>query len=200
LRLKTVFINAIWHENPIFHQILGVCSALAVTTRVQNAFVMFIAVMISAAGTNALVSLLKKYIPFKIRLIIEMILIATLVILFDLILKAFYYDMSKQLGPYVGLIITNCILLGRAEAFALKNALIPSVVDGIGNGIGYGIILISIAAVREVTGAGTFAGLQILPSGVEPARAMLLAPGAFIIMGVLIWIMRAIQLKSGGSR
>jgi Na+-transporting NADH:ubiquinone oxidoreductase subunit D len=187
--------KGIYHENPIFHQMLGVCSALAVTTRVKNALVMTIAVILVSAGTNGIVSLMKNSIPKKIRLIIEVLIIATLVIVFDLVLKAYYYPMSKQLGPYVGLIITNCIILGRAEAFALQNKFLPSVVDGVANGIGYGFILLFVSIIRELLGSGTIYGLQALPSGFKPAQAVLLAPGAFIIMGVLIWIVRAWQLK-----
>jgi Na+-transporting NADH:ubiquinone oxidoreductase subunit D len=191
--------KALWHENPIFVHMLGVCSALAVTTRVQNALVMALAVTVVSMGTNLIVSILKSFIPNKIRLIIEMIIIATFVILFDLLLKAYYFEMSKQLGPYVGLIITNCIILGRSEAFALKNKPLASLADGLGNGLGYGFILIIVAFFRELLGAGTLMGHQILPNSIEPARAMLLAPGAFIIMGVIIWIIKSIQLKGAQS-
>ncbi len=186
--------RAIWHENPIFHQMLGVCSALAVTTRVENALIMSLAVTVVSMGTGAMVSLFKGLIPRKARLMVEMIFIATFVILFDQLLKAYYFSMSKQLGPYVGLIITNCIILGRAEAFAIKNRVGPSILDGLGNGIGYGMILLTVAIFRELLGAGTLMGHRLMPAGYEPARAILLAPGAFLIMGVIIWIVRGIQL------
>ncbi|MBU1536416.1 NADH:ubiquinone reductase (Na(+)-transporting) subunit D [Myxococcota bacterium] len=198
MRIKTILKTAIWHENPIFHQMLGVCSALAVTTKVENALIMSLAVTVVSMGTNGMVSAFKGLIPHKARLMVEMIFIATFVILFDQVLKAYYFSMSKQLGPYVGLIITNCIILGRAEAFAIKNRVIPSLADGLGNGIGYGLMLIGVATFREILGAGTFLGYRVMPAAYEPARAILLAPGAFLIMGVFIWIIRGIQLRKGG--
>ncbi len=199
MRISTLVKTALWHENPIFHQMLGVCSALAVTTRLENAVTMSVAVMVVSMGTNGMVSLLKTSIPHKVRLMVEMLIIATFVLLFDQALKAYYFSMSKQLGPYVGLIITNCIILGRSEAFALKNRFLPSLVDGFGNGLGYGLILLSVAFFRELFGAGTLYGIPIMPRGYEPARAILLAPGAFLIMGVLIWVVRGIQLRKGGE-
>jgi len=199
LKVLDILKQTIWHENPIFHQMLGICSALAVTTKVENAIVMSVAVTIVSMGTNFIVSILKSFIPTKIRLMIEMMIIATFVITFDMVLKAYYFEMSKQLGPYVGLIITNCIILGRSEAFAVKNRPMYSILDGFGNGIGYGMILISVAFFRELLGMGTLLGISVMPKGFEPAQAVMLAPGGFIIMGVLIWIIKAFQMRNSGE-
>ena len=199
MKVLDILKQTIWHENPIFHQMLGICSALAVTTKVENAIVMSVAVTIVSMGTNFIVSILKSFIPTKIRLMIEMMIIATFVITFDMVLKAYYFEMSKQLGPYVGLIITNCIILGRSEAFALKNRPMYSILDGFGNGIGYGMILISVAFFRELLGMGTLLGISVMPKGFEPAQAVMLAPGGFIIMGVLIWIIKAFQMRNSGE-
>lgn len=178
----------LWRENPIFYDVLGICSALAVTTRVSNALVMGTAVTITAGCTNMMVSFLRPLLHRFIRLVVEMLLIATFVILFDVVLQAFFYDMSRELGPYVGLIVTNCILLGRAEAFALQNPVLPSLLDGIGSGLGYAWVLTAVAVCREILGSGTLAGFRILPEQAHPAHAILLPPGAFFILGILVWI------------
>ncbi len=184
---KLVFKEGIWKENPIAIQILGICSALAVTNRLQNALVMGAALIFVAAMSNLLVSILRRGLPRRIRMIAEVAIIATFVILFDQFLKAFYWDMSKQLGPYVGLIITNCIVMGRAEAFALQNPPLLSFVDGIGNGVGYAIVLAVIAFFRELIGAGTVLGYTLLSSEwYTPNQVMIMAPGAFIVLGFLI--------------
>ncbi|MBU1219095.1 NADH:ubiquinone reductase (Na(+)-transporting) subunit D [Myxococcota bacterium] len=198
-RIKTILTNGIWYENPIFHQVLGVCSALAVTTQVKNAIVMSIAVICITALTNFTVSVLRKIIPFSVRLIIEMLIISTFVIVFDQLLKAYYFEMSRELGPYVGLIITNCIILGRSEAFALREGPGLSVIDGIASGLGYTLILVSIAAVRELFGAGKLLGYSIISNPDYHARGLASAGGAFIVMGILIWIMNAIR-RVGGEK
>lgn len=181
-------------NNPIIHQVLGVCSALAVTGKLENALVMGGALIFVSAMTNAFVSLLRHLMPRRIRMIVEVAIIATFVILFDQFLKAFYWDMSRQLGPYVGLIITNCIVMGRAEAFAAQNPPLLSMVDGIANGLGYAIILALIAIFRELLGAGTLLGYTILStSWYEPNVLMVLAPGAFFTAGFLIWIINALR-------
>ncbi len=190
--LRTV-LNPIWKENPVFFHMLGICSALAVTTRVSNALVMGAAVIITAVATNGMVSLLAPVLHRSIRLIVEMLVIATFVILFDVFLKAFAWDMSRQLGPYVGLIVTNCILLGRAEAFALKHRFVPSLLDGLGNGLGYFWILVLVAVFRESLGAGTLFGYRVLPAGAQPAQALFLPPGAFFLMGVFVWILHGVR-------
>jgi len=184
-------------NNPITFQVLGICSALAVTVQMKTALVMSAAVMFVLTLSNVPISLLRKQIPSKIRIIVELAVIASLVILVDQILKAFLYDISKQLSVFVGLIITNCIIMGRAEAFALQNKPWPSFLDGLGNALGYGWILMVIAVGRETLGSGTFLGFQIVPdalyaAGYENMGLMVLAPGAFILLGLLVWLQRTI--------
>ena len=184
-------------NNPITFQVLGICSALAVTVQMRTALVMSLAVMFVVSLSNVSISLLRKLIPSKIRIIVELTVIATLVILVDQILKAFLFDISKQLSVFVGLIITNCIIMGRAEAFALQNKPWPSFLDGLGNALGYGWILMVIAFFRELLGSGTFFGFQVIPDslyamGYENMGLMVLAPGAFILLGLLVWVQRTI--------
>ena len=192
-----VFKSPLVDNNPITFQVLGICSALAVTVQMRTALVMSLAVMSVVSLSNVSISLLRKMIPSKIRIIVELTVIATLVILVDQILKAFLFDISKQLSVFVGLIITNCIIMGRAEAFALQNKPWPSFLDGLGNGLGYGWILMTIAFFRELLGSGTFFGFQIIPDslyamGYENMGLMVLAPGAFILLGLLVWVQRTI--------
>jgi Na+-transporting NADH:ubiquinone oxidoreductase subunit D len=183
-----------WTSNPLAIQVLGICSALAVTNRLENSLVMGGALIFVCVGSNLLVSLLRKYTPHRIRMIAEVAIIATFVIIFDQFLKAFYWDMSKQLGPYVGLIITNCIIMGRAEAFALQNPPILSIVDGVANGLGYAVVLAFIGFFRELLGAGEIFGHKVLSSGwYTPNQLMILAPGAFFALGILIGIFNAIK-------
>ena len=184
-------------NNPIATQVLGICSALAVTVQLQTAIVMSIAVIMVLAFSNVLISMIRNAVPSNIRIIIQLAIIATLVILVDQVLKAFLYDISKQLSVFVGLIITNCIVLGRAEAFALQNKPWPSFLDGIGNGLGYSMILITVAFGREILGSGTLFGFQLIPdaayaAGYQNMGLMVLAPGAFILLGLIIWVQRAI--------
>jgi Na+-transporting NADH:ubiquinone oxidoreductase subunit D len=187
-------------NNPITLQVLGICSALAVTVQVPTALVMSGAVVFVLAISNVTISLLRNKIPSKIRIIVELAVVATLVILVDQILKAFLYDISKQLSVFVGLIITNCIILGRAEAFALQNKPWPSFLDGLGNALGYAIILIVVATGREILGSGSFFGIQLIPdslytAGYENMGLMVLPPGAFILLGLIIWGQRMISQK-----
>jgi len=176
-----------WTTNPLAVQMLGICSALAVTNRLENSLVMGAALIFVCIGSNLIVSLLRKAIPTRIRMIVEVAVIATFVIIFDQFLKAFYWDMSKQLGPYVGLIITNCIVMGRAEAFALQNPPLLSMVDGLANGIGYAVILAIIGFFRELLGAGEVMGFRLLSDGwYTPNQLMILAPGAFFALGIVI--------------
>jgi Na+-transporting NADH:ubiquinone oxidoreductase subunit D len=184
-------------NNPISTQVLGICSALAVTVQLQTAIVMSIAVISVISISNVLISLIRNKVPSNIRIIIELAIIASLVILVDQVLKAFLYDISKQLSVFVGLIITNCIVLGRAEAFALQNKPWPSVLDGVGNGLGYSMILIVVAFGRELLGSGTLFGFQVIPdaayaAGYQNMGLMVLAPGAFILLGLIIWVQRTI--------
>ena len=183
-----------WANNPLAIQMLGICSALAVTNRLENSLVMGAALIFVCVGSNLLVSLLRKYTPHRIRMVAEVAIIATFVILFDQFLKAFYWEMSKQLGPYVGLIITNCIVMGRAEAFALQNPPLLSIVDGVANGLGYAVVLAIIGFFRELLGTGEIFGKAVLSAAwYEPNQLMILAPGAFFALGIVIGIFNAIK-------
>jgi Na+-transporting NADH:ubiquinone oxidoreductase subunit D len=184
-----------WANNPLAIQVLGICSALAVTNRLENSLVMGGALIFVSVGSNLIVSLLRKRTPHRIRMIAEVAIIATFVILFDQFLKAFYWDMSKQLGPYVGLIITNCIVMGRAEAFALQNPPILSMVDGLANGIGYAVVLAIIGFFRELLGAGEILGraIPVFSEWYTPNHIMILAPGAFFALGIVIAIFNWIK-------
>lgn len=185
-------------NNPITKQVLGVCSALAVTVKLEMALVMAIALTFVLTFSNLTISLLRKYIPMNVRIIVQLVVIATLVILVDQVLQAYMYDVSKQLSVFVGLIITNCIVMGRADAFAMSNTPKDSILDGIGNGIGYGTILIIVSIVREILGTGQMYGYQLIPMSFYLENGgwymnnglMLLAPGAFIVLGLLIWAQR----------
>ena len=183
-----------WANNPLAIQMLGICSALAVTNRLENSLVMGAALIFVCVGSNLLVSLLRKHTPHRIRMIAEVAIIATFVILFDQFLKAFYWDMSKQLGPYVGLIITNCIVMGRAEAFALQNPPVLSIVDGVANGLGYAVVLAIIGFFRELLGTGEIFGYEVLSGQwYTPNQLMILAPGAFFALGIVIGIFNWIK-------
>jgi len=184
-------------NNPISTQVLGICSALAVTVQLQTAIVMSLAVISVLSLSNVLISLIRNKVPSNIRIIVELAIIATLVILVDQVLKAYLYDISKQLSVFVGLIITNCIVLGRAEAFALQNKPWPSFLDGVGNGLGYSMILIAVAFGRELLGSGSLFGFQVIPdaayaAGYQNMGLMVLATGAFILLGLIIWVQRTI--------
>ncbi|WP_417580847.1 NADH:ubiquinone reductase (Na(+)-transporting) subunit D [Nitrincola sp.] len=192
---KEIILTPIFKNNPIALQVLGVCSALAVTTNMNNAVVMTLAVMLVTAFSNLFISLIRSHIPSNIRIIVQMTIIASLVIVVDQVLKAVAYDVSKQLSVFVGLIITNCIVLGRAEAFAMKNPPVPSFIDGLGNGLGYGMVLLFVAFFRELLGAGSLFGYEILPlvtnGGWYNSNGLfLLPPSAFFLIGILIWVIR----------
>ena len=196
--VKETLTSPIFKNNPIALQILGVCSALAVTSSLQVTLVMCIALTSVTAFSNLGVSLIRKHIPGSIRIIVQMIIIASLVIVVDQLLKAYAYAISKQLSVFVGLIITNCIVMGRAEAFAMKNPPLPSFLDGVGNGLGYSVVLISVAVVRELFGAGKLMGYEILPVVTEggwyiPNGLLLLPPSAFFLIGGFIWILRSVK-------
>jgi Na+-transporting NADH:ubiquinone oxidoreductase subunit D len=193
-------VKALWEANPISKQILGICSALAVTVQLKTAIVMSLALTAVVAFSSLTVSLMRNMIPRNIRIIVEVGVIATLVILADEVLKAFLYDISKQLSVFVGLIITNCIVLGRAEGYALTNPPFRSFMDGIANGIGYSSILIGIAFFRELLGSGKLWGYSVIPqafydAGYENMGIMLLAPGAFIIIGLFVWLENTVLRK-----
>ena len=187
-------------NNPITLQVLGICSALAVTVQFNTALVMSIAVLFVLSLSNVTISLLRNSIPSKIRIIVELAVVATLVVLVDQILKAYLFEISKRMSVFVGLIITNCIILGRAEAFALQNKPWPSFLDGVGNALGYAAILLVVATGREILGSGSFFGFQVIPdalyaAGYENMGLMVLSPGAFILLGLIIWGQRTISKK-----
>ena len=193
--LREVVTSPIVTNNPIALQILGVCSALAVTTKMETALVMTLAVMLVTAFSSFFISLVRNMIPNSGRIIVQMAIIASLVIVVDQVLKAVAFQLSKELSVFVGLIITNCIVMGRAEAYAMKNKPIPSFLDGIGNGLGYGVILLAVATVREIFGSGTWFGIEILPliqngGWYQSNGLLLLPPSAFFIIGLLIWALR----------
>jgi Na+-transporting NADH:ubiquinone oxidoreductase subunit D len=190
---KEILLKGIWFENPVAYQVLGICSALAVTVKMSTAIVMSLALTLVTAFSSMLISSMRNKIPSNIRIIAELAVIASMVIVTDEILKAFFYDISKQLSIFVGLIITNCIVLGRAEAFALANNPLDAFVDGIANGLGYSLVLIAVAFIRELLGAGEFFGFPVIPgfvydAGYQNMGLMLLAPGAFFIIGLLVWL------------
>ena len=189
---KKLLMDPFSDNNPITIQVLGICSALAVTVKVDTAIVMTLALTAVVTLSNFVISLLRNVIPSGIRMIVEMAVIATLVIIADQLLQAFLFDISKQLSVFVGLIITNCIVMGRAEAFALQNPPKDSLLDGLGNGLGYGIVLIAVASIREVLGFGSWLGFKLMPENYMGNGLALLAPGAFIILGLLIWAQRTV--------
>ena len=193
---KEVLLNPLFVNNPIGLQILGICSALAVTTKMSVALVMCIALTLVTAFSNLFISMIRNQIPSSIRIIVQMTIIASLVIVVDQVLGAVAYDISKQLSVFVGLIITNCIVMGRAEAFAMQNPPGLSFLDGIGNGLGYSVVLMLVATIREFFGSGSMFGYEILPlvtngGWYSPMGLMLLPPSAFFIIGLLIWALRA---------
>ncbi len=197
-KTKDILFKPVVENNPIALQILGICSALAVTSQLSVALVMCLALTTVTAFSNLFVSLVRNFIPGNIRIIVQMTIIASLVIVVDQVLKAVAYDVSKQLSVFVGLIITNCIVMGRAEAYAMKNPPVASFLDGIGNGLGYSVILITLAVIRELFGSGSLLGIQILPvvstgGWYIPNGLLLLPPSAFFLIGGFIWILRTFK-------
>jgi Na+-transporting NADH:ubiquinone oxidoreductase subunit D len=194
-KAKDVFLDPLFNKNPIGLQILGICSALAVTSKLETVVAMCLAVIFVITGSNVSISLIRRQIPSNIRIIVEITIIATLVIIVDEFLQAYAFGISKQLSIFVGLIITNCIVLGRAEGFAMKNPPGLSFLDGVGNGLGYSLVLLLVAFFRELLGAGKLLGITILSTTIDggwylPNGLMLLPPSAFFIIGLLIWILR----------
>jgi Na+-transporting NADH:ubiquinone oxidoreductase subunit D len=194
--MKDSLVDPIFKNNPIALQVLGICSALAVTSSLKVTLVMAMSVIVVTGCSNFCISLIRNQIPGSIRIIVQMVIIASLVIVVDQLLKAYFYEISKQLSVFVGLIITNCIVMGRAEAFAMKNPPLPSLFDGIGNGLGYSAILVAIAIVRELFGSGKLMGFEILPlvndgGWYVPNGMLLLPPSAFFLIGFFIWALRS---------
>ncbi len=186
-KTKKIFKSGIKGENPVLRQILGICSSLAVTNLMMNSLIMGLALTFVTAISSLIISAIRKKIPKHIRMIVQTLIIASLVITVDILLKAYYPEMSKNLGPYVGLIITNCIIMGRAEAFAANNPPIPSMIDGIANGLGYTFVLLMISFVRELLGFGSIFGIQVLGDWFTPFTIMVMPPAAFFVLSLLIW-------------
>ena len=196
--VKETLISPIFRNNPIALQILGICSALAVTTKMETTIVMCLALTFVVGFSSLFVSLILNYVPSSIRIIVQMVIIASMVIIADQVLKAYLYDTSKQLSVFVGLIITNCIVMGRAEGYAMKNSVIDSFLDGIGNGFGYSVVLLVVGLLRELLGSGKLFGHEILRLTNEGGwytgnGMMLLAPSAFFLVGLFIWVLRTLD-------
>lgn len=192
---KKIFLMGIWEDNPVFRQVIGICSALAVTNLMLNSLIMGIGLIFVTALSSFTVSLLREYTPNHIRMMVQVLIISAYVIIVDIFLKAYMPEMSKALGPYVGLIITNCIIMGRAEAYAQQNPPFASFLDGIASGVGYTLILLVVAFVRELLGFGTLFGIQILGDWWTPWTVMVMPPGAFFILAIVLWVTRGIQDK-----
>jgi Na+-transporting NADH:ubiquinone oxidoreductase subunit D len=193
-----VIKDPLWDNNPIAFQVLGICSSLAVTTRLDKALVMGVGVTLVTALANVIISSIRNFIPNKIRIIVQLVVVSGVVIVFDQILRAYMFDLSKQLSVFVGLIITNCIVMGRLEAYAMSNPPWRSFLDGIGNGLGYLWILAVVGAIREVFGSGKLLGFQVVPQALYDAGyvnngLMVLAPGAFLLLGIIVWVQRSIS-------
>ena len=197
MKKKDIFTTSAFTQNSVWRQILGICSALAVTNLMLNSLVMGLGVIFTLALSGFTISLIREYIPKRIRMMVQTLIIASYVIIVDLFLKAYYPEISKSLGPYVGLIITNCIIMGRAEAFAGKNVPIDSMIDGIGAGVGYTLVLLLIAFVRELFGFGSLFGIPILGDWWTKWSIMVMAPSAFFMLAILIWIINTPRQKRG---
>lgn len=192
---KKIFKMGVWKDNPVLVQIIGICSALAVTNLMMNSLIMGVGLMFVTGLSSFTVSLIRKFTPKHIRMMVQVLIIAAYVIIVDIFLQAYMPEMSKALGPYVGLIITNCIIMGRAEAYAQQNPPIPSLLDGIASGLGYTIVLLIIAFIRELFGFGTIFGIKVLGDWWTSWTIMIMPPAAFFILAVIIWITKSIQEK-----
>ena len=196
--IKSLVFGPVFANNPIALQVLGICSALAVTTKLDKALVMGVALTLVTAFSSMFISMIRNHIPSSVRIIVQMTIIASLVIVVDQVLKAFAYNVAKELSVFVGLIITNCIVMGRAEAYAMKSPPLMSFLDGIGNGLGYTVLLLIVAFIRELFGSGTVFGVEILPlisagGWYQPMGLLLMPPSAFFIIGLFIWVLRTFR-------
>lgn len=198
-KTKKIFAIGLFKDNPVLRQILRICSSLAVTNLMMNSLIMGIALTLTTAISSFLISAIRKSIPKHIRMMVQTLIIATIVIIIDVLLRAYYPAMSKELGPYVGLIITNCIIMGRAEAFAQNNKPLPSFFDGIAMGLGYTIVLLAISFVRELLGFGSLFGIQVLGDWWTNWTLMVMPPAGFFMLGILIWITKSRQAEEGSN-
>ncbi len=187
---KEIFLTGLWKDNPVLRQILGICSTLAVTNLMVNTLVMDAGLIFTVCMSSLTVSLLRKYTPMRIRMMVQTLIIASYVIIVDIMIKAYLPDVSEALGPYVALIITNCIIMGRCEAFARHNPPVASFIDGLGMSLGYSLVLIVIAFIREPLGFGTLLGFRIMPEGFVQWTVMIMAPGAFFTLGIMVWVLK----------
>jgi len=192
VKSRTIFISGLWRENPVFRQILGICSALAVTNLLVNTLIMGLSLIFVTAMSSLTVSILRNITPPRIRMMVQTLIIASYVIIVDILLKAYLPTISEALGPYVGLIITNCIIMGRCEAFARSSSPWPSFLDGVASGCGYALVLLTVAFVRELMGFGSFFGVHVMPAGWTNWVIMVMAPGAFFMLGAVIWVVRSL--------
>ena len=192
---KKILLDGIWNDNPVFKQIIGICSALAVTNLMLNSLIMGLGLTFVTALSSFTISLIRQFTPKHIRMMVQVLIIAAYVIIVDIFLRAYMPELSKALGPYVGLIITNCIIMGRAEAYAQKNPPISSLLDGIANGLGYTLVLLVIAFVREILAFGSLFGIQILGDWWTPWTLMIMPPSAFFLLAIVIWVTYNIQNK-----
>lgn len=192
---KKIFIMGLWKDNPVFRQIIGICSSLAVTNFMINSLIMGLGLTFATAFSELTISIIRKFTPKHIRMMVQVLIISVYVIMIDIFLKAYYPEMSKALGPYVGLIITNCIIMGRCEAYAQKNPPLSSFLDGIASGAGYTLVLLAISFVRELLGFGTVFGVKVLGDWWTNWTIMIMPPGAFFVLAVVIWIARSVSLE-----
>jgi len=199
-KVQAILVDNLWTNNPIFIQVLGICSTLAVTNNLTNTFIMTVGVSLTTAFSSATLSAMNKLIPSKVRMIVQVLVISFYVIIIDIVLRAYLPDVSRSLGPYVGLIITNCIIMGRAEAFARANPPLLSFWDGITSGFGYMAVLMLLAVVRELLGFGTLFNVPVLKEGFTPWTIMIMAPSAFFLTAMVMWGAKALQEKSKGAK
>lgn len=197
---KNIMREGIMHDNPIIYQVIGICSALAVTNLMLNSLIMGVALTFVTALSSFTISAIRKWTPGHIRMMIQVLIIAAYVILVDIFLKAYMPEMSKALGPYVGLIITNCIIMGRAEAFAISNEPLDSLIDGAAAGIGYTLVLLAISLIREILGFGSVFGFRIMPASWTPWTLMIMPPGAFFILSLFMWGLKARRARKGEEK